>query len=105
MIVISCHLDRSGKSITLASRYERCALECLYEIAAQGNHPMSSIDSALGNVVAAKQAAVETQIGVAVAAKSLDAARLQGDAAVELLDAAAQLSKALGRGQQFDGQA
>jgi len=65
---------------------------------------MSSIDSALGSVTAAKQASIQTQIGVAVIAKSLDAARLQGDASAQLLDAAAQLSKALGRGNQFDGQ-
>lgn len=66
---------------------------------------MSSIDSALGSVAAAKQAAIHAQIGVAVAAKSLDASRLQGDAAVQLLEAAANLSKALGRGQNFDAQA
>jgi len=65
---------------------------------------MSSIESALGSVAAAKQASIQTQIGVAVVAKSLDAARLQGDAAVKLIDAAAQLSKALGRGQRFDSQ-
>lgn len=63
---------------------------------------MSSIDTALSNVVAAKQAAIQTQIGVALAAKSLDASRLQGEAAVQLIDAAAQLSKALGRGANFD---
>lgn len=63
---------------------------------------MSSIDAALGNVVAAKQAAIQTQIGVALAAKSLDATRLQGEAAVQLIDAAGQISKALDRGANFD---
>lgn len=63
---------------------------------------MSSIDTALGNVVAAKQSAIQTQIGVALAAKSLDATRLQGEAAVQLIDAAAQISKALDRGANFD---
>ncbi len=63
---------------------------------------MSSVDSALSGYLAAKDAAVQSQIGFAIAAKRLDAAQQQGDAAVELLQAAAQLSKSLDRGATFD---
>ncbi len=66
---------------------------------------MPAINSALSSVLAAREAAISTQIGVAVAAKQLEASKIQGQAAVELLDAAAQLSKALGRGGLFDAQA
>jgi hypothetical protein len=57
---------------------------------------MTCIDSAINSVIAAKENAVKTQVGFAVAAKQLDATRQQGDAANQLLEAAAQLSKGLG---------
>lgn len=66
---------------------------------------MSGIDCAIQSVVDAKQAALHQQIGIAVAAKQLDATKASGDAAVALLDAAAQLSKAIGKGGAFDAQA
>lgn len=37
-------------------------------------------------------------------AKQLDAARSQGDAVVQLLQSAANLSKATGKGEHFDAQ-
>jgi hypothetical protein len=65
---------------------------------------LPSVDGAIASVIAAKQAAVHNQVGFAVAGKQLDAAAQQGQAAVALLDAAAQLSKAAGLGQRFDTQ-
>jgi len=63
---------------------------------------MSSIDSALSQLLASKESAVQSQIGFALAAKSLQASKDQGQAAVALLDAAAQIGKAVGRGENFD---
>ncbi|MEM6551883.1 MAG: YjfB family protein [Planctomycetota bacterium] len=40
-------------------------------------------------------AQVQSQVGVSVAKKALDQAKAQGDAAVSLLDAAAQTQKAM----------
>ena len=66
---------------------------------------MISVDGAIASVLAAKESAVDAQVQFAVAAKSLDAQRQQGDAAVQLLEAAVQLSKAVGKGSLFDRQA
>ena len=63
---------------------------------------MTSINGALNALLRAQSSAVNQQITFAVAAKSLEATRQYGEAAVELLDAAAQLSKAPGRGKHFD---
>ena len=63
---------------------------------------MTSIDCAIGSLLAAKEAAQQTQIAYAVQAKSMDAAKQQGDAAVELLAQAAQFAKSLGSGSNFD---
>ncbi len=49
-----------------------------------------------------KQTQLGFEIGMAVAKKGLDAQKAQGEAAVQLLEAAAQLSKAVGLGQDFD---
>ena len=49
-----------------------------------------------------KQAQIGYQVGIAVAKKGLDAQKAQGEAAVQLLQAAAQLSKAPELGQRFD---
>lgn len=65
---------------------------------------MSTIDGAITSVIAAKQAALRTQVDFAVARKQLDATAAQGQAAVALLDSAAQLSKAVGLGTNFDAQ-
>jgi hypothetical protein len=66
---------------------------------------MSSIDCAVSSTLAVQQMAVRSEIGVAIAAKQLDAQKLQGDAAVALLESAAQLGKAAGKGIQVDATA
>ena len=63
---------------------------------------MPSINNAINAVLAAKSSAIQQQIGIAVLAKSQAAAKQQGQAAVQLLEASAQLSKALGKGKNFD---
>lgn len=55
-----------------------------------------------GDASSIQQAAYQSQIQIALQAKQLDTVRAQGDAAVRLLEAAAQLSKAVGKGQNFD---
>jgi hypothetical protein len=62
----------------------------------------SSLDPAVSSVLAAKEAAMRTQINFAVAGKQLDATKQQGDAANELLEQSLQLSKSLTSGQGFD---
>jgi hypothetical protein len=64
---------------------------------------MSSIDGAIGSVLAAKDSALQTQIGFAIAGKQLDAQQQQGDAVNQLLESAAKLSKSIGTGSSFDG--
>lgn len=66
---------------------------------------MSSIDPAIQSLLNAQQGALQNQIGFAVAAKQMDAAKQQGDAMNALLEKAAQLSKAIGAGENFDAQA
>jgi hypothetical protein len=66
---------------------------------------MSGIDPAIGGYLAAQDSAVKTQISYAVAGKQLDAARQQGDAAVQLLEDAVQLSRAIGKGAGLDATA
>ncbi|MHB8866718.1 MAG: hypothetical protein ACYC6N_30525 [Pirellulaceae bacterium] len=63
---------------------------------------MSSVDSAVSSVLAAKQVSLRSQISVAVAAKQMDAQQLQGEAAVQLIEAAAQLMKEMGKGANID---
>ncbi len=53
----------------------------------------------------AQQIQVQAQIGVAVIRKSLDATQVQGDAMVELIQAASDIAKELGKGVQFDARA
>lgn len=62
-------------------------------------------DPALQSVLSAQNSAVQTQIDVAVAKKQLSAVKQQGEAVVELLQAAAAIGKAVGRGTNFDKQA
>ncbi|TWT32532.1 hypothetical protein KOR34_42950 [Posidoniimonas corsicana] len=61
-----------------------------------------STDSAINSVLAAKQAESYGRVAFAVARKSLDAQQAAGDAAVQLIEAAGQLGKAAGKGQQLD---
>lgn len=59
-------------------------------------------DPAVASVVLAQQAAVSNQISIAVASKQLDAISQQGEAVVQLIDAAANLSREAGKGEGFD---
>ena len=63
---------------------------------------MSAIPQAAQQLIDAKQNALHQQIGYTIAGKALDVAAQQGEAAVELIEQAAQLGKALGAGDQFD---
>ena len=65
---------------------------------------MSSSDG-ITRVFQAQQNQVQAQIGVAVIRKSLDATQVQGDAMVELIQAASDIAKELGKGVQFDAHA
>ncbi len=65
---------------------------------------MSSSDG-ITSVFQAQQNQVQAQIGVAVIRKSLDATQVQGDAMVELIQAASDIAKELGKGVQFDAHA
>ncbi len=64
----------------------------------------TSIDPAISSVVAAKNGALQSQVTMAVEAKRLDATEAVGEAIVELLQVAAQMSKSLGKGVKFDAQ-
>ena len=50
----------------------------------------------------ASQALLSQQVSIGVARLALDAQQQQGDAANQLLASAAQLSQAIGKGEQFD---
>jgi len=58
--------------------------------------------AATDSVSSAQHAAFSQQVNVAVAKKTLDSVRQQGDAVVELLAAAAQIGKAAGKGSSLD---
>ena len=66
---------------------------------------LSSIDPAIGSVIAAKESALQSQIAVALAEKALSSRQQQGDAIVQLIDNAANIGKAIGRGESFDAHA
>lgn len=57
---------------------------------------------AIDNVVQARQQSLDTQIQFAVARKALDMTKVQGDALVQLIEAAAGVGKAVGAGENFD---
>ena len=61
--------------------------------------------SAYDSVSLAQQSALAQQISVAVAKKQLDGVRQQGDAVNQLLAAAAQIGKAIGKGASIDATA
>lgn len=63
------------------------------------------IGDAVGSVFQAKQDQLRAAIGLAVLAKQNEATQLQGDAAVELLQTAAELARQLGKGLEFDARA
>jgi hypothetical protein len=58
--------------------------------------------SAASSVSSAQSDALSQQIGIAVLKKQQDAAKQQGAAVIELLQTAANLSKAAGKGESFD---
>ncbi len=61
-----------------------------------------SANAAIQSLLAAQKSAVHNQIGFAVAKKSLDAQQAAGDAVNQLLQDAASLGKAIGKGQGLD---
>lgn len=58
--------------------------------------------SACSSVMAAQSEALTHQINFAVLRKQQEASKAQGDAAVQLLQSAANVGKAIGKGQRFD---
>ena len=62
-------------------------------------------DPILQSVQAAQQSAVQSQIQMVIASKQLSAMKQQGQAMVQLLHAAANVGKAVGRGANFDAHA
>ncbi|MCA9234800.1 MAG: hypothetical protein KDA44_04990 [Planctomycetales bacterium] len=63
------------------------------------------VDCAIESVMSAQAASTRTQIDVALLAKGQDVAQAQGQVVVEMLNSAAQIGKALGKGGQFDATA
>ena len=84
------------------SRYRKAADVFLVLDAWEGHFFVSSIDGAIGSVLAAREAAQQTQIAYAVQAKSMDAAKQQAEAVVELVAQAAKVAKSLGSGTIFN---
>lgn len=62
-------------------------------------------DPILQSALSAQQGAMQSQIEMAIASKQLSAMKQQGQAVVQLLQAAANVGKAVGRGANFDAQA
>ena len=60
---------------------------------------------ACDSVSAAQQSSTQSQIQISLYAKQLSTQKQVGEAMVGLLEAAAQLSKELGKGESFDAQA
>ncbi|MHC2067334.1 YjfB family protein [Bremerella sp. T1] len=59
---------------------------------------MTSVDGIASQATAIQQAQVQNQADIAVAKKTLDAQKQQGDAAVQLIESAARISKSPGTG-------
>lgn len=60
------------------------------------------MDEAAASVLQARQVALATQIQTSVAKKALDMAKVQGDAVNQMLQSAAQIGKAPGKGESLD---
>ena len=60
------------------------------------------MSSASSSVSSAQSDALSQQIGIALLKKQQDAAKQQGAAVIELLQTAANISKAAGKGGAFD---
>jgi hypothetical protein len=65
---------------------------------------MDSIDSAINSAIEAKAAVTQQEIAYAILAKARQSAKVQADAAIELLRTAGQMGKAPGKGLQLDMQ-
>lgn len=63
---------------------------------------MYSIDTAINSAIEAKAAVTQQEIAYAVLAKVKQSAKVQADAALELIRTVGQLGKATGKGQQLD---
>lgn len=59
---------------------------------------MASVEGIAGASSAIAQSQTQNQVDMAVAKKSLDAQKLQGEAAVQLIENAARISKSPGTG-------
>jgi len=59
---------------------------------------MPSIDPAVSQVLAARQASTNHQIGIAVAAKQLDVAKQTGDSINQILESVAQAQSQIAKG-------
>jgi len=64
-----------------------------------------TFSGATDSPLAARNAALEAEIGIAVEVKRLDARKQQGEAVVQLLQAAVKISKSLYAGANFDARA
>lgn len=59
-------------------------------------------DCSTSSVISAKQSSLALQIDISVLRKEQDAAKSQGDAVLQLLESAVQLSKSTTTGGTFD---
>lgn len=66
---------------------------------------MTSVNSAASAATALSNAQAQNQVSVAVAGKQLDAVKQQGQAAVQLIEAAATVGKSIDTGKVLDVQA
>lgn len=64
---------------------------------------MNSIDSAVAQVLSAKQAALQSKIMFAVEAQRQDVTRMKGEMITELIQAADRRAGGPGKGRLFDG--
>lgn len=63
---------------------------------------MSFVNNLVTSFSAIKQSQTQSQVSYAVAGKQLDATRQQGDAAVQLIEAAANVGKSQHTGKVLD---
>lgn len=62
-----------------------------------------TIDSAINDVIVAKQNAIKTEIDFALKAKQLQVERKKGDTVLQLIESNAPRSRSKGVGGSFDG--
>lgn len=63
---------------------------------------MDGINTGGSALIAAQEASLRSEIGYALAAKQQDAQEMQGEAALQLIEAAGKISRQVGKGHQFD---